>query len=158
MRRYFLKIMFALLAPATMACAETSNNVAQEAPSETVVIVESDKARHRFNIEYVVEHEELMRGLMHRTELAEDAGMLFDFQEARPISMWMKNTLIPLDMAFIDEDGVIINIAENTTPLSLENIPSGGPILGVLEVNGGTFKALGVTVGDRVLHPMFDKP
>lgn len=154
-RRLFQIVLFMFMAPVSVACAESST---EEQPSETVAIIESDEARHRFNIEYVVEYEELMRGLMHRTELAQDAGMLFDFQEPKPISMWMKNTLIPLDMAFIDENGVIITIAENTTPLSLESIPSGGPILGVLEVNGGLLRELGVKVGDKVRHPMFDKP
>jgi len=81
--------------------------------------------------------------------------MLFDFERDQPVSMWMKNTLIPLDMAFIAKDGVIKRIAENTTPRSLESIPSGEPVVAVLEVNGGTFARLGVRSGDTVRHPMF---
>jgi len=159
-RRFFQLIVFCLTAPAAIACADSGEATDKQAPSRTVAFIESDNARHRFNVEYVVEHEALMRGLMHRTELAPDAGMLFDFREERPIAMWMKNTLISLDIAFIDKKGVIVRIAENTTPLSLDNIPADGPVsvLGVLEVNAGTFEALGVEVGDRVRHPMFEAP
>ena len=92
----------------------------------------------------------------NRTELAENAGMLFDFEETQPVSMWMKNTLIPLDIAFIDKDGVIRRIAAETTPRSLESISSGAPVIAVLEVNGGVFERLGVEEGDRVRHPMFN--
>jgi uncharacterized membrane protein (UPF0127 family) len=69
--------------------------------------------------------------------------------------MWMKDTLIPLDMLFIDERGAIVSTAENTVPLSLTTISSGKPVLAVLEVNAGTVARLGVHPGDRVLHPIF---
>ena len=82
-------------------------------------------------------------------------GMLFDFKAPRVIVMWMKDTLIPLDMLFIAADGTIVTIAENTRPLSLAAISSRVPVLGVLEVNAGTVRRLGLRAGDRVVHPIF---
>jgi uncharacterized membrane protein (UPF0127 family) len=81
--------------------------------------------------------------------------MLFDFARDSEVSMWMKNTLISLDMIFITRDGRIHRIAENTEPLSERIIPSGGPVRAVLEVIGGTARKLGLAAGDRVAHPMF---
>lgn len=94
-------------------------------------------------------------GLMNRRELAADAGMLFDFSKSDKVSMWMKDTLIPLDMLFIRADGRIANIAERTVPGSLTPIDSQGPVLGVLELNGGTSARLGIKPGDKILHPLF---
>jgi uncharacterized membrane protein (UPF0127 family) len=92
---------------------------------------------------------------MYRTELAADAGMLFDFRTDQQVYMWMKNTYLPLDMVFIRSDGRIASIAANTTPLSTETISSGGPVRAVLELPAGTAKARGITVGDRVRHHLF---
>jgi uncharacterized membrane protein (UPF0127 family) len=108
-----------------------------------------------FTIELAQTAEEQSLGLMNRRSLAPDAGMLFDFGPERPIAMWMKNTLIPLDMIFISADGRILGIAERTVPLSLETIGSPGSIKAVLEVNGGTADRLHIHSGDRVSHPIF---
>ena len=94
---------------------------------------------------------------MYRRSLAPDRGMLFDFARVQPISMWMQNTYIPLDMIFIRADGSIARIAENAEPLSTRTIPSGEPVLAVLEVIGGTAARLGVKPGDRVEHPLFKR-
>ena len=136
------------------ACAGPDNNGRRNAAADTLVIY-ADSGKHRFTIELADDDEERRLGLMYRTELADDAGMLFDFGDPQPVSMWMKNTLIPLDMAFIDEQGVIRRIAANTTPRSLESIPSGANVIAVLEVNGGLFERLGVEEGDKVAHPIF---
>jgi uncharacterized membrane protein (UPF0127 family) len=88
--------------------------------------------------------------------LPEGLGMLFDFHQALQVSFWMKNTYIPLDMIFIQGNGRILRIAENTEPLSLQLIPSGGPVLAVLEVIGGTARKLGIAPGDRVAFPIFN--
>ncbi|WP_425532100.1 DUF192 domain-containing protein [Ancylobacter crimeensis] len=109
----------------------------------------------RFSVEIAVTPQERERGLMYRTELASNAGMLFDFRTPQPVYMWMKNTYIPLDMVFIRADGRIGHIAENTTPLSTDVIESGGPMRAVLELAGGTVKAKGIAVGDRVEHKLF---
>lgn len=108
-----------------------------------------------FSVEMAVTRDELNRGLMFRTDLPEGRGMLFDFKQEQPIAMWMKNTPLSLDMIFIRSDGIIIRIAENTTPQSTQTIPSGKPARAVLEVIGGTSRKLGIAAGDRVVHPMF---
>ena len=113
---------------------------------------------YEIQVEIADDPEERSRGLMFRRELADDAGMLFDFKTPRQVSFWMKNTYIPLDMLFIRSDGTIARIAENTEPHSLEGIPSGEPVLAVLELKGGTSKALGIRAGDRVQHPIFARP
>jgi len=109
-----------------------------------------------FSVEVMRTDEERARGLMFRKSLPDGQGMLFDFNPEQNVSMWMKNTLIPLDMIFIRSDGQILRIAENTQVESERIIPSGGPVRGVLEVIAGTAKKLGIRAGDRVAHPLFD--
>jgi hypothetical protein len=94
--------------------------------------------------------DDLARGLMHRTSLAEDAGMLFVFPESDEHTFWMRNTLIPLDMIFIGEDLTVVGIVENAEPLTLEP-RSAGPSRYVLEVVGGWAARHGIAAGDRVL-------
>ncbi len=120
------------------------------------VVISASSGEYRFKIEIADTDEERALGLMHRTEMADNAGMLFDYSDdVREISMWMKNTLIPLDMAFIASDGRIVRIAADTTPRSLTSIRSGATVAAVLEVKGGRFAALGVREGDIVHHPLF---
>lgn len=111
---------------------------------------------HAFTVELAVTDAQLSQGLMHRPAMSEQAGMLFDFGEDQMVSMWMRNTLISLDMFFIDRQGAIVGIAERTTPLSTRMINSPGPVRAVLELNAGTAKRLGVRPGDRIHHPMFN--
>jgi uncharacterized membrane protein (UPF0127 family) len=127
---------------------------ASAAELQTLEIV-SKSGVHVFTVEVVKTEQERATGLMYRKELPEGRGMLFDFSPEQQVSMWMKNTLIPLDMIFIRSDGRIIRIAENTEPLSEKIIPSGGLTRGVLEVIGGTAKKYGIAPGDRVAHPLF---
>ena len=110
---------------------------------------------HRFTVEIAITDEQRARGLMFRRELPEGRGMLFDFYREQPITMWMQNTYIPLDMIFIRGDGRVLSIAENTEPLSTRVIGSGGPARAVLEVIAGTAKKLGIRPGDRVSHSIF---
>lgn len=94
------------------------------------------------------------RGLMHRAYLPEDHGMLFVYRQPRRIVMWMKNTRIPLSVAFIDADGTILNIAR-MEPLSEQRHASRGPAMYALEMNRGWFEARGVQAGDRIdLSPL----
>jgi len=90
---------------------------------------------------------------MHRQSLAPDAGMIFPYDPPQPASFWMKNTIIPLDIIFIRQDGTIARIAANTTPYSLEPVPSLEPVAAVLEIAGGRSAELGIAVGDRVSWP-----
>jgi uncharacterized membrane protein (UPF0127 family) len=109
-----------------------------------------------FSVEMATTDEEKTTGLMYRKELADGKGMLFDFSPPQEISMWMKNTYISLDMIFIQADGRILRIAENTEPLSTKIISSAGLAKGVLEVIAGTAKKYGIEPGDRVGHPLFN--
>ena len=117
--------------------------------------IETDDGAHEFAIEIADEPEEISFGLMERESLGEDAGMLFDFGNPREPAMYMKNTLIPLDMLFITSDGTIQMVARNTVPGSLRTISPGMPVKGVLEINGGRAAALGIEPGDKVTHPIF---
>src|SRR5262249_29729412 len=110
---------------------------------------------HRFTVELARTSEERAVGLMFRTAMAPERGMLFAYDREQPVSMWMKNTFIPLDMLFIRADGRIANIAEWTTPRSLDEIASKGPVKAVLELNGGTAARLGLKPGDQVRHSLF---
>ena len=110
-----------------------------------------------FNVEVVDTPESRAQGLMFRTSLAPDAGMLFDFKESRQVSFWMQNTMIPLDMLFIRHDGTIANIHVNAKPLDPTSIPSDGPVEFVLEIAGGRSVELGIKAGDTVLHDRVNK-
>jgi len=115
--------------------------------------IQSAGGKHHFTIELATRSDQQIQGLMFRTSLAPNAGMLFLYPEDHDIQMWMKNTLIPLDMIFIRADGTILNIAERAVPQSLTTIGSAGPARAVLEVNGGTAARLGIKPGDRVVYP-----
>ena len=111
---------------------------------------------HIFSIELAVTDEERSKGLMYRKQVPDGYGMLFDFKQEQPVSMWMKNTLVPLDMIFIRDNGRIAHIAENTEPMSERIISSGPPVRAVLEVAGGTAKKYGIAPGDKVAYPIFN--
>src|SRR4030095_4102862 len=119
------------------------------------VMVETSSSQYRFEVEVADDSAERSEGLMYRTDLADNAGMLFMYQETRPVDFWMKNTLLSLDIVFVREDGTIAHIAENTTPMSEALIPSRAPVRAVLEVKAGTMRQLGVTAGDRLRNPTY---
>ncbi len=119
------------------------------------VTIETRGGARRFTVEIARSPEQRARGLMFRTELDRNSGMLFVFDQPGIVRMWMKNTLIPLDMLFIAEDGRISRIAARTTPLSEKTIASGGPVRAVLELPAGTAARLGIAEGDRVLSDAF---
>ncbi|WP_084396056.1 DUF192 domain-containing protein [Henriciella aquimarina] len=127
---------------------------AQAAETEPLSI-ETDDGVQEFSVEIADEPEEISFGLMERESLGENAGMLFDFGNPREPAMWMKNTLIPLDMLFITSDGTIQMIARNTVPGSLRTISPGMPVKAVLEINGGRAAELGIEPGDKIEHRIF---
>lgn len=112
--------------------------------------IHSASGNHRFIVEVAGSPEEQEIGLMYRQALAPDRGMIFPYDPPQKVSFWMKNTFIPLDMIFIRADGRIANIAESTTPLSLDPVPGEGPIAAVLEIAGGRSAELGLKPGDLV--------
>lgn len=117
--------------------------------------IESGGKRHRFTVEFADNDERRTLGLMHRRQMAADAGMLFDFKRDSPVAMWMRNTLIPLDMLFVDREGIVRHIHERAVPMSEAIISSEENVRAVLELNGGTAARLGLKKGDRLVHPMF---
>ena len=118
--------------------------------------VETARGRFAFTVEVADTEARRMQGLQGRRKLAPNAGMLFDFQTPQIVSMWMKDTLLPLDMIFVAANGEVLNVAEKTVPHSLIPVGSAGEALAVLEVNAGTAARLGIRPGDRILHPIFD--
>jgi uncharacterized membrane protein (UPF0127 family) len=132
--------------------------VAAQTPSgerETLVI-ETQNGPQTFEVEIADEPRERSVGLMYRREMPKGAGMLFDFGEEQPVSMWMANTYIPLDMLFIRADGTVSSIAERTTPLSERSISSKETVRYVLEINGGVSDALGIEQGDKMSGPAME--
>jgi uncharacterized membrane protein (UPF0127 family) len=112
--------------------------------------INSNGKTHRFTVEVARSRDEQSTGLMNRSSLAADRGMIFPFEEPRQASFWMKNTLIPLDMIFVRSDGTIANIEANTVPMSLQPVYSDGPVAAVLEIAGGRAAELGIKAGDTV--------
>ena len=119
--------------------------------------IETAEERLEFQVEIAATSAQRSQGLMFRDHLAADGGMLFDFERPRPVTMWMRNTLISLDMLFVREDGRISRIVTETEPLSDRTIASGGPVRAVLELRGGRAAELGIRPGDRLIHPMFNQ-
>jgi hypothetical protein len=150
-RRSFLAAVLA----SVVAYPAAAEGTRPSRSTEPVDIVTQGGRVVRLNVEIADTDATRQLGLMFRKSLAPDAGMLFDFKTPQEVSFWMKNTLIPLDMLFIDKDGWIINIAAQARPHDETPIPSGGAILGVIEIGGGRAAALGVHPGDRVRHRIF---
>lgn len=121
----------------------------------TPLSIVSADTTHDFTVEVANDSDEISFGLMERESMDADKGMLFDFSPPREPAMYMKNTLISLDMLFIASDGSIEMIARNTVPGSLRTISPGVPVRGVLELNGGVAAELGIKPGDTVQHPIF---
>jgi len=147
---FILLTCFLWLAGASAALPEN----AQISKLEPITLVSSDSVT-MLTAEIADTDELRTRGLMFRHFLPEDKAMLFDYQRPRPVSMWMKNTNISLDMLFIREDGTIAAIAQDTVPQSLDTISVQEPVRGVLELAAGTVKRLGLRVNDKVYHRIF---
>jgi uncharacterized membrane protein (UPF0127 family) len=125
-------------------------------PKQPLSIVDDKGHSHAFQVEMATTPQEQETGLMFRTAVPADGGMLFLFPAVQPEPFWMKNTLVPLDMVFINPDGTIRAIAENTVPESLAPVDSGGPVLAVLELQGGLTAKEAISVGDRVIAAPFN--
>lgn len=147
MKRIFISAFACLAAMSLPALADP-----MEVTPLTIIGAESN---HAFMVEVANDRDEISFGLMERESMDVDKGMLFDFDPPREPSMFMKNTLIPLDMLFIAEDGSIEMIARNTVPGSLRTISPGVAVRAVLELNGGQAAELGIQPGDTVQHPLF---
>ncbi len=137
--------------PAALAAGEAPATAAQpELAKQPLAIVGTDGVRHAFSVEMAATPAQQETGLMFRTSVPADGGMLFDWGAPRQSMMWMKNTLVPLDMLFIAADGTVSHIAENTVPHSLAVIDGRAPVRATLELAAGTAQRLNLTVGAKV--------
>ncbi|MBU0795857.1 MAG: DUF192 domain-containing protein, partial [Alphaproteobacteria bacterium] len=142
MPRILLALLMLLFAGGDVSAQSMPGNGGFE---RSALIIETvDGRQHRFTIELAVTPEQQARGLMYRERMDGDAGMLFVYDRSERISMWMKNTIIPLDMIFVDAAGRIIGIEERTIPFSTQTIESPGRALAVLELNAGTASRLNI--------------
>ena len=139
----------------SFGCSTLANAQKGVSFKRSEIVIETKSGQHRFAVELADTPEQLSFGLMFRRALPQDAGMLFNYARPQKVAMWMKNTLIPLDMLFIDTSGYIVHIRQRAVPGSLEAISSKVPVRGVLELNGGTVSRLGITRGDKVRHEIF---
>ena len=119
------------------------------------VVIETRAGPRAFTMEIAADDASRTQGLMHRTHLAKDAGMLFDFQRTVMTAFWMKDTPLPLDLLFVRADGTISTVAANAVPYSTAEIQSAEPIRAVIEIGGGLAAKLGIAPGDRVRAPQF---
>lgn len=136
-----------LMLPAQIAAAACSADWVQ---------LKSDGNSAAFNVEVVDTDETRAKGLMLRKTLAKFSGMLFIYDKPARVSFWMRNTLIPLDMIFIDQTGTVAKVHANAVPLDETAIFGGDSIFAVLEINGGLAETLAITTGTVIQHPAFN--
>ena len=149
------KLALPSLALLASLAAAPGARAASPAPAVDDLSIVTASGPHRFTVDVMRTRDELERGLMFRRELPADRGMLFDFGAPQRVNMWMKNTYLSLDMVFIAPDGRVVSVKRDAEPLSEDIIPSGGDVLGVLEIKAGTAARIGVKPVDRVVDPMF---
>ena len=148
-RRHFLVFVLLLLAAVPARALETFTT--------SELTIQTASGPHKFTIELALSAGQMEQGLMFRPSMPADHGMLFDFKAPTKVMMWMKNTLIPLDMLFLDGAGKIIDIHERAVPRSTDVIASSAPARYVIELNGGTAERLGIKRGDEVTSPYFQQ-
>jgi uncharacterized protein len=136
-----------------VAVAWAGAAAAQQLESLTIATKAGD--RHVFQVEVARTPDLRSQGLMYRKSMPGDRGMLFDFERVEPVSMWMKNTYISLDMIFVRGNGTISRIETGTEPFSESVISSGGKALAVIEMKAGSARRLGLKAGDKVSYPAF---
>ncbi|AYG59018.1 DUF192 domain-containing protein [Rhizobium jaguaris] len=142
--------LFLVGASAPAFAAQATSEKLMAFDSEQLSIQTAKGVTHKFTVELALTEPQLEFGLMYRKSMPADHGMLFNFGAPRPVMMWMKNTVLPLDMLFLDKNGVITHIQENAVPYSEAIISSEGAVLYVIELNGGIARKLGLAVGDKV--------
>ncbi|WP_212524651.1 DUF192 domain-containing protein [Actibacterium sp. MT2.3-13A] len=120
-----------------------------------VALLRGPWGQARFRVEVADDAAERAQGLMHRDSLGASRGMLFLYERPQRATFWMRNTLIPLDMIFLDAQGRVTRIHENARPLDETVIDGGSGVVAVLEINGGMARRIGVSVGSEMRHPFF---
>jgi len=143
----------AVLAVVAPVIGDDARNRLDELPSERLVLETRADGHHEYRAWRADTPETRARGLMYVAALADDQAMIFVYDEPQIVSMWMRNTYLPLDMLFVDARGCIVSIAERTRPLSLASVESGSPVVLVVEIRGGGAAARGAKAGDRIRRP-----
>jgi uncharacterized protein len=144
----------ACAAPPRPAGGRCTMGQAEIRPLEPLQIV-TQKGPQRFMVEVARSPRQREVGMMCRTAIAPDRGMLFDFGEPQPLAFWMRNTLIPLDIVYVGANGRVVSIVANARPLDETPLPSGGPARAALELGGGRAAQIGLLPCDRVIHRIF---
>jgi uncharacterized membrane protein (UPF0127 family) len=148
-------LLIASLAASLSSNADSGTELLAQFPRSQLKVATPDARLHNFNVWIAADAPHREQGLMYVKSLPDDAAMLFIYPAPQPISMWMKNTFIPLDMLFIRADGRVARVVANTKPHSLATIESGENVLAVLELKGGTAAKLNIRPGAVVMHEMF---
>ena len=155
-----MKSFLTLIALACL-CSGQAQAIGRRAPAQFAGLGRSElqvitaKGRHEFRVWIADDDQSRAQGLMFTKELPAREGMLFLFERPQFVAFWMKNTYLSLDIIFITPEGVVVNVARSTTPLSLQSIESAAPVTGVLELASGTAEHIGLKAGDRIVHPAF---
>jgi len=147
MRRIFAAL--ALIFMATSGAAQVA------LCDESRLSIRGDWGQAAYSVEIADTPQTRQQGLMFRESMARNAGMLFIFERPQTVGFWMKNTLIPLDLLFIDQTGVVKRVHSNAIPGDLTTIPGGDGIFAVLEINGGLAQSYGINEGSEIRHPAF---
>lgn len=151
-----LSVLILLVPLATVVRAEDKDvNLDRLFPNSEIKIATPDARLHRFHVWVAEDEARRERGLMFVKHMPANAGMLFAYPAPRLVSMWMKNTVLPLDMLFVNSTGKIEKVVENTKPFSLDTINSDVPVIAVIELNTGTCARLHIRAGARVIHEFF---
>jgi uncharacterized membrane protein (UPF0127 family) len=149
-RSAFLALFFMMALP---AFAETPVKFDKEA----LIVQTAAGEKITFTVEIADTNEQRQRGLMYRKEMPVDAGMIFDFGASKRVQMWMENTVLPLDMLFVDQAGTVRGIKLNAVPFSRDIIDSVTEVKYVVELNAGITAKLGIKAGDKVVSPTIAK-
>lgn len=158
MRRMILTAAALLALGGGMARADSDNPTGPQPklPTEKLTIISDDGKSHVFTVEVATTEQQQDTGLMFRKSVPADTGMLFPWPQPQISEMWMKNTIVPLDMVFIGQDGTVKAIAEDTVPYSLRVISSGVPVVATLELQAGITAKDDINVGDKVIAKQFN--
>ncbi|KJS11452.1 MAG: hypothetical protein VR78_12935 [Hoeflea sp. BRH_c9] len=148
--RHIFTLVFILMIGACAFAASSSVDAER-------LVIETQAGPVSFSVELALTPDQRAIGLMYRSSMAADHGMLFRFDQTRPVLMWMKNTPLSLDMLFIDDTGTVVGVAPDTVPFSETIVPSPGPVRYVLELNAGTARKHGIMVGDKARHQVIGK-
>jgi uncharacterized membrane protein (UPF0127 family) len=146
-----------MIRAATFTLGLLAASAASAACTDAAVDLRGDFGSARFNVEVADDPSERAQGLMNRPSMPASAGMLFLYDAPQRATFWMKNTLIPLDMIFLDQTGTVTRVHENAVPLDETTIDGGPGVVAVLEINGGLASAIGISEGSQLRHPGLDQ-